>query len=81
MSRRGKIHYAEEKQALAEKYGYPNYDTAIVSMYAENTSTNVIAGMFGVSRFSIQYRLKRINGVTMRPRGGKNNVKKRSTEN
>ena len=76
MSRRGKIHYSEEKQALAEKYGYHDYDTAIVSMYAENKSPKTIADMFDVNRFSIQYRLKHINGVTMRPRGGKNNTKK-----
>ena len=80
MNKIGGIHYAVEKQALAEKYGYPDYDTAIVSMYKNNTSTNVIAGMFGVNRFSIQYRLKHINGVTMRPRGGRNNVKKRENK-
>ena len=77
MRTKGGIHYAAEKQALALRYGFTDYDHAIVRMYANGYSTKRIADIFGVNRFSIQYRLKHINGVTMRPRGGRNNVKKR----
>lgn len=74
---KGSIAYEADKNAIARKLGYKNYFHAIQTMYeVEKKSSNQVAAHFQMTQTGIRNNLKSI-GVKMKPRGGRNNVKKR----
>lgn len=70
-----RIWYAEEKNAMAQCYGWDSYDDAIIDLYGlEELSFGKIASMFGVTGNAVQYRIISIHGITPRGKGGPNNT-------